>query len=136
MHEVVSFWKEGNRDVKVRVGNFDLIIDHPIEQKGTDLGPTPSEVLLSALAGCFTGTLVPIARAMSIPIESVSLKVSAVKGEKEYESLRSIDIWVKIIPEVQDKERLRKLIEQAKKNCTISNTLTHQPVIILHESVH
>ena len=135
MHEVVSFWKEGNRDVRVRVRNFDLIIDHPIEQKGTDLGPTPSEVLLSALAGCFTGALVPIARAMSIPLEAVSLKVSAVKGEKQYESLRSIDIWVKIIPEVQDKERLRKLIEQAKKNCTISNTLTHPPVMTLHASM-
>ena len=134
MPEVVSTWKKGNMEVKVRARDFDLVIDHPMEQKGTNLGPTPTEVLLGALAGCFTGTLVPIARAMSVPLESVNLRISAVKGEKEYESLRSIDISVKIVPEVQDKERLRRLIEQAKKNCTISNTLTHPPVITLHES--
>ncbi len=134
MPEVMSTWKEGDKAVKIRARNFDLIIDHPIEQRGTDLGPTPSEALLTALAGCFTGTLVPIARAMGLQLDSVSLRISAVKGEKEYESLRSIDIWVKIVPEIQDKDRLRRLLEQTKRNCTISNTLANSPVLTLHES--
>ncbi len=134
MPEVESSWKEGEKAVKVRVRNFDLIIDHPIEQKGTDLGPTPSEALLVALAGCFTGTLVPIARAMGISIESVSLRASAVKGEKEYESLRSIDIWVRTVPEIKDRDRFRRLLEQTKRNCTISNTLAHSPILTFHEN--
>lgn len=125
--EVTSSWVESDKHVKIKARGFELIVDHPKEQRGTDLGPTPSEVLLSALAGCFTGTLVPIARAMSIPLESVSLKVSGIKGEKEYESLRSIEIFVKILPEVLDKERMKRLVEQAKRNCTITNTLLHSP---------
>lgn len=127
MLEVNSNWEDARKDVAVSVRSFALTIDHPVEQRGTDLGPTPSETLLSALAGCFTGTMVPIARAMNIPLDKVDLRVTAVKGEKEYESLRSINIHVKIEPKLQDRARLTYLVEQTKRNCTISNTLTHPP---------
>lgn len=131
--EVSSHWEEGHRDVPVKSRSFTTIIDHPIEQRGTDLGPTPSETLLTALAGCFTGTMVPIAKAMNIPLSKVDLKLSAIKGEKEYESLRSIHIQVRIEPRLEDKARFDKLVEQTKRNCTISNTLTHSPEITLSQ---
>jgi putative redox protein len=129
MPEVESRWEDGRKDVSISVRRFTLTVDHPFEQKGTDLGPTPSETLLSALAGCFTGTMIPIAKIMNIPVRSVHLKVSAVKGEKEYESIKSINIEIKIEPELQDKNKLQRLIEQTKRNCTISNTLSHPPEI-------
>ncbi len=129
MPEVSSHWEDGRKDVTVNVRSFILTIDHPVEQRGTGLGPTPSETLLSALAGCFTGSMVPVARIMNIPLRQVNLKITAVKGEKEYESLRSINIQVKIEPELEDKARLERLIEQTKRNCTISNTLAHPPIM-------
>ena len=127
MPEVTSHWEKGRKDVSVNVRSFELKIDHPLEQKGTDLGPTPSETLLSALAGCFTGTMVPIARMMNIQVDKITLKVSAVKGEKGFESLRTINIDVKIEPELKDTTKLENLIQQTKRNCTISNTLTNAP---------
>ncbi len=127
MPEVTSNWEAGRKDVEVNARTFTLTIDHPLEQRGTNLGPTPSEMLISALAGCFTGTMVPIARMMNIPLSKVRLKVSAVKGEHEFESLRSINIHVQIEPKLEDSAKLNHLIEQTKRNCTISNTLTHPP---------
>jgi uncharacterized OsmC-like protein len=99
LSDVRSFWEEGTKAVRTKARDFDVVVDHPLEQKGTNLGPTPSEILLSALAGCFTGTMLPIALAMSIPIRSVALIVRAEKGERDYESLRSIEVQVKIEPE-------------------------------------
>ena len=109
--------------------NFEVVIDHPAEQRGTDLGPTPSELLLSSLVGCYSGTIQAIARAMSIPVESVRIEAKGEKGEKEYESLKSISLKVDIQPKVESPERLRLLLEQTKRNCTVSNTLTHPPAI-------
>lgn len=134
MPEASSHWEQGRKEVLVNTRSFTITIDHPIEQRGTNLGPTPSETLLSALAGCFTGTMIPIARAMNISLDKVGLKLTALKGEKEYESLRSIHIEVMIEPKIQDKARFDRLIEQTKRNCTISNTLTHPPEITISQS--
>lgn len=134
MPEANSHWEEGRKDVVVTSRSFAITIDHPVEQKGSDLGPTPSETLLSALAGCFTGTMIPIARIMNIPLSKVNLKLTATKGEKEYESLRSINIQVQIEPHLEDRSRFDRLIEQTKRNCTISNTLTHPPEITFSQA--
>lgn len=131
MPTVNSEWKKTGREVRVSVRNFKVVVDHPPEQRGTDLGPTPTELLLSALAGCYSGTMQAIARAMSIPIESVRITADGVKGEKEYESLRSITLKVEITPKVESPERLRLLLDQTKRNCTVSNTLTHPPTITI-----
>lgn len=134
MPEVSSHWEEGRKDIAVHSRSFTLVIDHPVEQRGTDLGPTPSETLLSALAGCFTGTMLPIARAMNIPLTRIDLKLTAVKGAKEYESLRSIRMEVRLEPRLQDRVKFERLVEQTKRNCTISNTLTHSPEITISQS--
>ncbi len=131
MPTVNSEWKKTGREVRVSVRNFEVVVDHPPEQRGTDLGPTPTELLLSALAGCYSGTMQAIARAMSIPIERVRVTADGVKGEKEYESLRSITLKVEITPKVESPERLRLLLDQTKRNCTVSNTLTHSPTITI-----
>ena len=131
MPTVNSEWKKTGREVRVSVRNFEVVVDHPPEQRGTDLGPTPTELLLSALAGCYSGTMQAIARAMSIPIESVRITADGIKGEKEYESLRSITLKVEITPKVESPERLRLLLDQTKRNCTVSNTLTHPPTITI-----
>ncbi|MDG6908054.1 MAG: OsmC family protein [Nitrososphaerota archaeon] len=131
MPTVSSEWKKTGREVRVSVRSFEVVVDHPPEQRGTDLGPTPTELLLSSLAGCYSGTMQAIARAMSIPIESVRITADGVKGEKEYESLRSITLKVEITPKVESTERLRLLLDQTKRNCTVSNTLTHPPTITI-----
>jgi uncharacterized OsmC-like protein len=131
MIEVASHWEDGRKDVSVKIRSFNLIIDHPLDQKGTNFGPTPSETFLSALAGCFIGTMVPIARIMNIPLNKVRLKVTAIKGEKEFESLKAINIHVDIEPELEDKVKMTRLIEQTKRNCTISNTLVHPPIMTI-----
>ncbi|MDG6995267.1 MAG: OsmC family protein [Nitrososphaerota archaeon] len=134
MPTVTSEWKQTGREVRVKVRNFEVIVDHPQEQRGTDLGPTPSELLLSSLVGCYSGTMQSIARAMSIPVEKVRIVATSEKGAKEYESLKSISLKVEISPKVESQERLKLLLEQTKRNCTVSNTLTHPPIITI-ESV-
>lgn len=128
--EVASTW-DGNvgKAVVCRARGLEVTVDHPVEEHGTNLGPTPTELLVMSLTDCFTGALIATAGFLSIPVQKVMINATAEKGEKEFQSIRSIEMAVQLVPEMSDDERFWELIRQAKKNCTISNTLAHPPSI-------
>ena len=47
---------DSGMDVHVQCGNHTLVMDQPKNAAGKDLGPTPLEAILAAVAGCF-GTI-------------------------------------------------------------------------------
>ena len=127
---------DGNegRAIVCRARGLEVTVDHPVEEHGTNLGPTPSELLVMSLIGCFSGALIATARFLSIPIQKVIINATAEKGEKEYRGLRSIELAVRLIPDLSDEERFNELVRQAKKNCTISNTLTYPPSVTISKA--
>jgi putative redox protein len=57
-------------------GRHGFLADEPTDEEGDDLGPTPYELLLSALGGCMAVTLLMYARRKQWPVESVSIRLS------------------------------------------------------------
>src|SRR6476620_7154877 len=65
---------EGLRS-ETKIRQFSLTVDEPPALGGTDAGPNPVELVLAALASCQAITYRAYATALSIPLESVSVKL-------------------------------------------------------------
>jgi putative redox protein len=102
-----------------------FIADEPAELNGSDLGPTPDELLCSALAACTSATLRMYADRKSWPLEEAVVTVKMSKGDdgKTTEFARTLHL----IGELTDDQKAR-LLDVAGK-CPVHRALT-QPIRI------
>jgi uncharacterized OsmC-like protein len=66
----------GGFESRVRIRDFEVVIDQPKGFEGTNKGPKPSEVLLAALASCQEITWRLYAAAMNIPLTAVRVELT------------------------------------------------------------
>ena len=60
---------------EAKIRQFSLTVDEPPSLGGSDTGPNPVELVLAALATCQEITYRAYATALSVPLESVSVKL-------------------------------------------------------------
>jgi len=60
---------------KIKAGKFEMIIDEPIPMGGTDLGPSPIQVLLMSLAGCLNVTGHEVAKQRGMKLNGLKIKI-------------------------------------------------------------
>jgi uncharacterized OsmC-like protein len=62
--------------VLVNFPQTNLLLDHPVAVGGTDMGPTPGDLLIAAVASCTAIYIGRNCRRLGIPLESVHIGVS------------------------------------------------------------
>jgi putative redox protein len=110
--------------VQIETGGHRFIGDEPGELGGSDLGPSPYQLLAAALGECTTMTVRWFARQQKWPVEHIAVDVTHRKAELEGEPGK-VDLFHKTLTISGDaltpEQRLR-LIEIAAR-CPVHRTL-------------
>lgn len=124
-----GFWGAGQEHVHTKRTVVDS--DHPAVLVGTDLGPTPAELLLNALAACMMAGLGNIAAARGIALHRVRCRV---EGDIDLQGILGIDPTVRngfqavrAVFEVDadaDAATLNSLLAQSKARSAVFDVMT------------
>ncbi|KPQ08468.1 MAG: putative redox protein YhfA [Rhodobacteraceae bacterium HLUCCA12] len=119
----------GFRQDVVIDGKHQLVADEPEAMGGTDLGPSPYQLLAAGLGACTTMTLRMYARHKKIPLEHVACDVSHERrhrddSEKADEGGKKVDVFNRVIRLEGDltKDQRDSLLAIADK-CPVHRTL-------------
>jgi putative redox protein len=121
---VHTTWDGGMRAV-TEVGQFTLVVDEPEQAGGTDTGPQPTDLLLASITSCMALAIAFVAKKRGIELAGLE-----VTGVGTYKGLRFDRVALSVSSETPH-DVLADLIPEAERLCYVSNTLRHQPQLIV-----
>ncbi|MFC5142847.1 OsmC family protein [Actinomycetospora rhizophila] len=125
---VGAVWEGGMR-CTVDAGGFPLVVDEPPEAGGTGRGPQPTELLLGAIASCFT-----LALAHSAAKRGIELRGLSVDATGTYDGPRFTSLEIAVRAQAPQGEELARLATVAERVCYVTNTLRGSPPIAITTS--
>jgi len=100
-------------------GTHTIIGDEPVEVKGTDLGMTPTQLLLAGISMCKVATIRNVARRKNIEIGDVDAQLSQVaKRNADGTFTTEVNSAIKIEGDITDEQKAM-LIKEAD-NCYVT----------------
>lgn len=121
-NSAVARWTGGWR-CDVEAGGFALVVDEPESVGGTGLGPMPTDLLLASLSSCYALALAWAARKRGYELPDLTVETTGTYRGQTFAEL------VLIVSSSAPDERLRPLLEPARRVCYVSNTIAGSPPI-------
>lgn len=127
----INWLRDYQTEIEVR-GLHHLKGDEAPEYGGEDTGPMPTDYLLVAVGTCMCLAVAHVAKKRRLPLGQLKVGVSAHKHEQEFR-FDSIDLLIQAdLPP----DQLQPLIEQARRVCFVSNTITAAcPINMVAETI-
>lgn len=113
----------------VRAGRHTYFVDEPAEVGGQDRGPTPYDLLLSALGACTAITLRLYATQKHWPLEGIEVRLrhqrvhaaDCEKCEQPGEMLEQVEKELRLLGPLSDEQRQR--LHVISQKCPVQKTL-------------
>lgn len=111
---------------EVTIDQHLLIADEPTELGGSDLGPTPTELLLSSLGTCKAITVKMYADRKQWDLQEVRIKLSITQQKEGAQRSSLISCSLDFIGalDADQKERLKRMAEKCPIHLMLSNPIT------------
>ncbi|TNE80083.1 MAG: OsmC family peroxiredoxin [Bacteroidetes bacterium] len=107
---------------KLSIGPHQLLGDEPEKKGGGDAGPTPSELLLSALASCILITVRMYADRKEWPLESIEIEVDLAEREVQSDGFHSRIVKKLTLNGNLSEDQIERLM-QVSERCPVAKTL-------------
>jgi len=116
----------------VSARNFQIIVDEPKNQGGTDDGATPVEYVLAALAGCLNVVGHVVAKEMDMPLTGIDFELEGdlnpakFMGKSAKERAGYQEIRVKMTPQTTaDTKTIEEWLKTVEARCPVSDNLVN-----------
>jgi putative redox protein len=114
----------GRDRLQIRVGEFELVSDQPVEDGGEDTGPTPTELFVAGLAAC-VGFYAERFLGRHGAVEGLKVACSYQWAEKPHRVGEIVlDVTAPRLP-----PGLREAFNRAIEHCTVHATLQVPPTV-------
>ena len=127
--------------ISLSAGHFKLIIDEPEQMGGSNLGPSPVQVLLMALAGCLNVTAHEVAKQRNLGLVSLNIVIEGnldactFMGCNDENRAGFEDIKVNLnaqFEQVQLQETIDTWLEETERRCPVTDNIKSMTNIALH----
>ncbi|MFD1770044.1 OsmC family protein [Sphingobacterium suaedae] len=112
---------------EIQVEQHNILADEPIDVGGTDLGPSPTEFLMSSVGTCKAITVRMYADRKNWELEAVRIRMSIGAQEGELQKTTFIKCHIELIGNLNETQR-KRLLTIADK-CPVHKILIN-PIII------
>lgn len=127
--------------INLQAGNFKMIIDEPEQMGGSNLGPSPVQVLLMALAGCLNVTAHEIAKQRNLGLKSLNITIEGNLDACTFMGCNDVNragfenINVKMnakFEKMQMQETIDDWLVETERRCPVTDNIRSMTNIILH----
>lgn len=117
--------------MKIKSGKFEMIIDEPENMGGTNMGPSPIQVLLMSLAGCINITGHQVARQRNMKLNGMKIKIDGNMNPctfigcsyEERAGFQSISLKVDADFENATKEEIDSWLKETEERCPVTDNI-------------
>ena len=117
--------------IKIQSGKFKMIIDEPENMGGTDLGPSPVQVLLMSLAGCLNVTGHEVARQRGMKLNGMKIDIKGSMNPcnfmgcsfDERAGFQHINVSIKADFEDETQEAIESWLEETEARCPVTDNI-------------
>jgi putative redox protein len=109
-----------NYSTTIQSGKHSLVADEPPERGGRDAGPTPSDLLIAALAACTAITLRMYAERKSWTIEAIHVSVKSTRSPDKTMSVERVLTFDGVLT-LEQKTHLADIAERTPVTLALKN---------------
>jgi len=128
---IVKAESETPTRTKVKSGKFEMIIDEPENMGGTNMGPSPIQVLLMSLAGCLNVTGHEIARQKGMKLHGMQIKIEGNMNPcnfmgcsfEERAGFQTINVTVHADFENETPEAIEAWLKETEARCPVTDNI-------------